>query len=179
MRRVIHKGFFVWNFEKEEKWLCEMAAKGFALVGVGFCRYEFEKCEPNEYDIRLQLLNCRPNHPESQHYISFVEETGAEHIGSFGRWVYFRKRRSDGEFELFSDFQSRIKQLNRIILMIIFLVLANLYIGIYNLLLLFFYNSEANSLGVINLALGLIGSFGIWKLLKKRKKLKKDNQVFE
>jgi len=179
MRKVIHKCFFVWNFDKEEKWLCEMAAKGFVLVRVGFCRYEFEKCDPGEYDVRLQLLNNRPNHPESQHYISFVEETGAEHVGSYCKWVYFRKKTSEGAFELFSDFESRIKQLNRIILMIIFLVAANLYIGMYNLFLLFFYNSELNSFGFVNLALGLIGSFGIWKLLKKRKKLKNDNQIFE
>ncbi len=38
MRKVIHKGFFVWNFDKEERWLNEMAAKGLALISVGFCR---------------------------------------------------------------------------------------------------------------------------------------------
>lgn len=179
MRKVIHKCFFVWNFDKEEKWLCEMSSKGFALVGVGFCRYEFEKCEPGEYDIRLQLLSHRLCHPESQHYLSFVEETGAEHVGSFCSWVYFRKKKSGGVFELFSDFESRIKQLNRIILMIIFLVVANLYIGMYNLLMFFFWHNEVSYIGFINLAIGLIGSVGVWRLIRKRKKLKNDNQIFE
>lgn len=179
MRTVIHKLFFVWDFDKEEKWLCDMAAKGFALVSVGFCRYEFEKCDPGEYGVRLQLLNHRLHHPESQHYLSFLEETGAEHVGSFLSWIYLRKRISEGAFELFSDFESRIKHLNRIILMIISIVAANLYIGIFNILMCFFYHNEVNSLGFINLAIGLIGSVGIWKLLRKRKKLKNDKQIFE
>ena len=34
MRTIIKKFFFVWDFDKEEKWLNEMAAKGLALVGV-------------------------------------------------------------------------------------------------------------------------------------------------
>ncbi len=29
--------FLVWDFDKEEKWLNEMAAKGLALTSVGFC----------------------------------------------------------------------------------------------------------------------------------------------
>ena len=42
MRKTIRKWFWAWDFEKEEKWLNEMAAKGLALVGVGFCKYEFD-----------------------------------------------------------------------------------------------------------------------------------------
>ena len=90
MRTVIRKLFWVWDFEKEEQWLNEMAAKGLALVGVGFCRYEFEDCTPGEYSFRLELLDNRPEHPESRKYISFVEETGAEQVGSYHNWVYFR-----------------------------------------------------------------------------------------
>ena len=45
MRQVIHKWFWAWEFEKEEQWLNEMSAKGLALVGIGYCRYEFEPCD--------------------------------------------------------------------------------------------------------------------------------------
>ena len=34
MRKTIRKWFWTWDFEKEEKWLNEMAAQGLALVGV-------------------------------------------------------------------------------------------------------------------------------------------------
>lgn len=179
MRKVIHKWFWAWSFDKEEKWLCEMAAKGLALVGVGFFRYEFEECIPGEYDVRLQLLEKKPYHPESEKYISFVEETGAEHVGSYMRWVYFRKKKSAGGFELFSDTDSKIKQLSLIISLIGLLSIANLLIGISNISLMIGNSSELNSVGFINLAIGLIGSLGTWKLLRKRKKLKNDKQIFE
>ena len=38
MRKVIKKFFWAWEYEKEEKWLNEMAAKGLALVDYTFCR---------------------------------------------------------------------------------------------------------------------------------------------
>lgn len=82
MRQTIHKLFWVWEFDKEEKWLNEMAAKGLCLISVGFCKYEFEDCEPGEYKVCLQLLDKMLRHPESQKYIEFLETTGAEHIDS-------------------------------------------------------------------------------------------------
>ena len=114
MRQTIHKCFFVWDFDKEEQWLNEMAAKGLALVSVGFCKYEFEDCVPGEYRVCLQLLDKLPRHPEMQKYIEFMEETGAEHVGSFTRWIYFRKKAAEGSFEVFSDNASRVKYLTNI-----------------------------------------------------------------
>ena len=103
MRQVIHKLFLGWNYEKEEAWLNEMSAKGQHLVSVGLCRYEFEEGEPGEYTYRYELLQNPPPHPEGIEYIQFVEDMGAEHIGSMEGWAYFRKKTSEGEFNLFSD----------------------------------------------------------------------------
>jgi hypothetical protein len=126
MRKVIHKIFFIWNFDKEERWLNEMAAKGFALTSVGFCRYEFEDCLPGEYNIRLEMLSKTVSSHESQNYIKFLEETGAEHIGTLFSWVYFRKKAESAPFNLFSDIDSRIRHLNRILFFPGFLGVFNL-----------------------------------------------------
>ncbi len=179
MRSMIHKVFLVWNFDKEEKWLNEMAAKGLCLVSVGFCKYEFEDCEPGEYKVCLQLLENNPNAPESQKYIEFLESTGAEHIGSVMRWVYFRKKTTYGEFELFSDNASRIKYLSTIINFIAVITIANLLIGISNVFLAGIAVSPINYLGVINIALGIWGTTGNIRLLKKRKRMKQESQLFE
>lgn len=179
MRRTIRKLFFVWDFDKEEKWLNEMAAKGLCLVSVGFCKYEFEDCIPGEYRICLQLLDKLPKHPEMQKYIEFMEQTGAEHIGSFTRWVYFRRKASDGDFELFSDNTSRIKYLGSILSFIALIVGLNLYIGLYNLFVVFFLNSPFNYIGLLNLAIGLFGLPGTIKLWKKRSRMKQEAQLFE
>ena len=101
MRTTIHKAIWIWNFDKEEKWLNEMAAKGFCLVSVGLFRYEFEDCEPGEYQICMQMLENHPNHPESRKYMEFLEETNVEHVGSVLRWAYFRKRQSTENLNFF------------------------------------------------------------------------------
>ena len=179
MRKVIHKWFWAWEADKEENWLNEMSAKGLGLVSVGFGRYEFEDCTPGAYQYRLEFLEHFPTHPESVQYIKFIEDTGAEQIGSITRWVYFRKKTTDGPFDLFSDNASRIKHLNRIIALLLTLNCFNLGAGIYNIILAITLNSPANYVGFVNLAVGLLLFIGIFKLWRQRKKLKKEQTIFE
>lgn len=177
MRTVIKKLFWAWDFEKEEKWLGEMAAKGLALVGVGFCRYEFEDCTPGEYSFRIELLDNRPEHPESQKYISFVEETGAEQVGSYLNWVYFRKK---GQFEIFSDYSTKIKHLTKILRLLAVLSVLNLAAFLYNLVVVIFIIGEPVGLmSCINLFLAIFIGIGMNKLRKKREALKNEQRVFE
>ena len=179
MRTTIHKVFWAWNFDKEEKWLNEMAAKGLCLISVGLFRYDFEDCEPGEYQIRMQLLKNLPGNPESRKYIEFLESTNIEHIGSIAPWVYFRKKTADGKFELFSDIESRIKHLTLIINTILFLAVLNLLSGIYNISLAIAFHNTFNYIGLVNIAIAFFIAFGILKLRKKRSTLKKESQLFE
>lgn len=179
MRRTIRKLFFVWDFDKEEQWLNEMAAKGLCLVSVGFCKYEFEDCIPGEYKVCLQLLDKMPKNPESRKYIEFLEGTGAEHVGNFTRWAYFRKKAADGNFELFSDNESRTKYLSSILSFIALIVGLNLYTGLYNLYVVFFLQSPFNYIGLLNLTIALLGIPGTVKLWKKRNRMKQEAQLFE
>ena len=179
MRKIIRKCFLAWQFDKEEKWLNEMAAKGLGLIATGFCRYEFEECIPGEYQYRIELLEKRPSHPESEQYIKFVEDTGAEQIGSYLRWVYFRKKSSGAPFDLFSDNASRIKHLSRIIALLLAVNIFNICAGCYNIFLAIAWNSPANYCGFINLAIGALVFIGIFKLWRKRNNLKKEQKIFE
>lgn len=179
MKRVVHKAFWAWDFDEEEKWLNEMAEKGFALSSAGRFRYEFEESLPGEYNIRLELLEHCPSHIESQDYIRFLEETGVEHVSSVMRWGYFRKKTVDGTFDLYSDNESRIQHLNRILILLATFGTMNLCTGIYNLFLCFALQNLANSFGIINLLLGLMILYGYWKTDRKRRGLKKKNQIFE
>lgn len=179
MRKTIHKLFWVWEFDKEEKWLNEMAAKGLCLVSVGFCKYEFEDCEPGEYKVCLQLLDKMPRNPESQKYIEFIEATGAEHIGNFTRWAYFRKKATEGDFELFSDNDSRLKYLSSVISFVSLITVGNWIAGIYNVFIATTFPSPINYVGILNLLIGLVGTWGIIRLMRKRKKMKQDGQLFE
>lgn len=180
MRKVIHKWFWIWNFDKEEKWLNEMAAKGLALTSVGFCRYEFEDCVSGEYKICLEFLENNFRRVENEKYIEFLEETGAEHVGTFAGWACFRKRTTEDNFRLFSDNTSRIKHLTRIINFIMVLIGVNLYAGFYNLFVMFYWHhSSVNMIGIVNLLLAVFIMIGLIRLLQKRKKLKSEQQIFE
>ncbi len=125
-RMTVRKWFWVWDFEKEERWLNEMAMQGWALVGVGFCTYHFEKTEPGAYTIRLEM------HDQDEGYLAFMRETGAEYLGRVVKWIYFRKRSELGQFDLFSDLDSRINHLKNIRRMVGLVGILNLGIGLMN-----------------------------------------------
>lgn len=169
-----------WSYEREEEWLSEMAKNGKALCNIRFPFYTFEKTKPSEYQVRLTLLDKWPNEPESMQYIRFVEETGAEYIGSVMRWAYFRKKSSEGEFSLLSDYPSKIRQL-RIILIQIGLVLA---LCLYNMFSAFSdYGSGGTALNlgiaVTMLIFSLLLAWGFLKIFRKKIQLEKENELFE
>ena len=180
MRHTIKKWFWAWDFEKEEAWLSECAAKGLALVSVGFCRYDFEECNPGAYQVRLELLDNRPSHPESMQYLRFLEETGAEHVGSYMSWVYLRRPAELGAFDLFSDNASRVRHLGRILALILPLIVMMIGAGIFNVSIGITLDSPVNVVcGCCVSLMALLFGIGAWKIAKKRNALKQDAQIFE
>ena len=166
-RKTIWKWFFVWDFEKEEQWLNEMASQGWALVGVGFCRYEFERCEPDAYIIRMQMDK------NGRDYIQFIKDTGAEYIGRMVNWIYFRKDASLGAFELFSDIDSRIEHLKRIGYTLLMIGIGNLLIGIVNSL------GTNSRFGWINLLCATFLMYGLGRIHGKIEALEKERTLRE
>lgn len=179
MRKVIKKFFWAWDFEKEEKWLNEMAAKGLVLNDYSFCRYSFEECEPGEYTHKIQLLEHRPSHPESEMYICFMEETGAEQVASYLNWVYFRKKTAEGPFELFSDYESRIKHLRLIKNLILPFAWLNLIVGCTNIINMIINAPGLTWVPFINIAFAVIAFIGTHKLKNKIKEMKKEQTIME
>lgn len=179
MRKTIHKWFWAWDFDKEETWLNELAAKGLGLVAVGFCKYTFEDCTPGEYTVRLELLENVPTHIESQQYIKFLEDTGAEYLGAVMRWVYLRKKTAGEPFHLYSDSSSRILHLNRILVLIGVAGGLNLFAGLSSIARYFEAQRSGSLVGVLNLCLGLLIARGFLLVFLKRRSLKKQQQLFE
>jgi len=180
MRKTVHKIFFAWQFEKEEKWLNGMSAMGLHLAGVGFLRYDFEEGTPGEYTLRLQMLEKWPSSVQSVQYIKFVEETGAEHVGTLARWVYFRKKTAEGEaFELFSDIDSRIRHNSGLLLMFSLLglgQLALLALNVANYLESPYYAwYPVAALGFTTLLM----AFAVFRFWLLRRRLKRERSVRE
>lgn len=179
MKTVMHKWFWAWDFDREEAWLNDMASRGYALSSYSFCRYEFENCKPGEYGVRIELLEQPVTSPVSQQYIRFVEETGAEQVASYMRWVYFRKKRVDGPFDLFSDLESRIRHLQRIMRLMVPLLVVNLGCALYNLFLYCQHPNPISLIFVLNLVVSALLVAGMWKLRQKIDRMKQDRQIVE
>ena len=166
-RKIVRKWFWVWDFEKEERWLNEMALSGWVLDKVGYCRYEFIACEPGEYTVRLEM------HEHDEAYLGFMKETGAEYVGRMVSWIYFRKKAEDGSFDIFSDIDSRIKHLNGIGHMLSFVGFANLLMGMANTM-----NPAVNA-GWVNLLAATLLMYALGRIHGKKEALEKDRLLLE
>ena len=165
-RKTIRKWFWVWEFDKEERWLNEMAVGGWVLVDVGFCRYVFEKCEPGEYIVRLQMKD------RDEGYVSFLEETGAEYVGRMLKWIYFRRKAELGEFELFSDTASKLEHLGWIARMLLVIGVANLLIGTVN-------SFNGTPFGAVNLLCGTLLMYALGRIHGKIEALQHNQDLQE
>lgn len=178
MKYVVRKAF--WDYEKEEKYLNSMSARGLALTDYSWCRYVFEDASPGKYIYRLELLENRVNHPESLNYIKFMEENGVEFVSSYMRWVYFRKKASEGPFAIYTDLDSRIRHYARIRSFFMFLFGINLAAGLVNLIIGIIDSSTNlfNAATSIVLA-GFIFIFLVRPLNRKIRKLKNEKNIRE
>ena len=165
-RKTIRKWFWVWEFEKEEDWLNEMAMNGWVLENVGWCTYHFVRCEPGEYSVRLEM------HPYDESYKAFMEETGAEYAGRMMLCVYFRKKTANGPFDLFSDIDSRISHLDKIGKLLAIIGGANLLIGIMN-------TFSPSRLGWINLLVATLLMYALGRIHGKKEALEKERLLHE
>ena len=183
MNHIVHKIYY--NYEREEKWLNEMSSKGMAFTNYSPWKYVFTESQKNEYTYRLELLENVPTHPKSIKYIKFLEETGVECVATYMRWIYLRKKSSDGAFNIYSDIESKIKHYKRInviwnsFMWIEFIIgIMNLVIGIVNLntVIKFKNFSIGNFNIVVSSAPVLLGILFLSLSSKNRQKIKKLQQ---
>ncbi|NLM44438.1 MAG: DUF2812 domain-containing protein [Clostridiales bacterium] len=182
MIKIVWKGFM--DYEKEEKWLNHMAEKGWNFRKYSFLRYTFEKGTPGEYIYRMELLGKSPDNEESKAYVDFMKETSVEVVDTYQRWIYFRKNKSEGTFDLYTDYDSRIKFYKRLITFIGPLILVNLFAAIYNLYLGLFIGHEQGFYGnayvsIISWAVTIVLIKMAVSYMTKIRKMEKERQLYE
>ncbi len=166
-RITVHKWYWVWDFEKEERWLNEMAMQGWTLASVGWCTYTFEKTEPDAYIIRLEMHGAADTS-----YVSFMEETGAEYIGRVMRWIYFRRKSGLGPFDIFSDIDSKVGHLRNIAGLLLLLGIMNLMIGILN-------SFNTPQFSWMNVLVGSLLMYGLGRIHGKKEYLENERKLVE
>lgn len=101
------------RFDKEEKWLEEMAARGWLLCGK-FLTYSFQRCTPDNCTIRVDYREFK-NAGEFANYRAFFEDSGWKHIAGskYSGTQYFLKLRDSSTEDIFSDGRSRAGRYRR------------------------------------------------------------------
>ncbi len=157
-----------------------MSVKGYALIDYTWCRYVFEECEPRTYIYRLEMLNSFPGSTHSKDYIKFLEETGIEHVASYMKWIFLRKKTELGSFNLFTDIDSKIKHHIRVSTFLFPLSALNFGIGFINLFNSHsFKNPLLSGMSILNLVLGGIIAYHALRHFKKVIKLRQDKSIYE
>ena len=132
---------FLSPIEGQEKWLNERAKEGLKLSKVRRCIYEFEKCEPNQYQYAVEYIGNKSD-IERNAYESFLDELGIRYyekplnLGQFsagkfqyrpyanpgGKWATSRgminreililEKENDGKpFDIYSNVKDKITAL--------------------------------------------------------------------
>ena len=102
-----------WDTEKETEWLNQMAKEGWNITGFTLGFYTFKKCEPGEY--QYQIDTSDKLFKVSDKYKEFMESIGVEIVCCWGPWVVLRRKTSEGEFQLYSDDESKLEHLKKIL----------------------------------------------------------------
>ena len=100
--KQLFKWFWLWEYDKKEQWLNQMANEGWLLEKAGWFVYQFVPCRPGKYSMRVELR------PFNEEYISSIANSGGAYIGKCGRWLYFYRDRSHGYFNQSSDVKYRL-----------------------------------------------------------------------
>ena len=114
--------------------------------------------------------------------MEFMEETGAEHVGTMKRWVYFRRPASDAPFEIWSDLDNKIKHMESIYRLSGILAGVCVTAGVANLSIgLSADKFSSYNLGVAIpcLIFGLFIAFGTGRMTKPLKRLKAERKLSE
>jgi hypothetical protein len=110
------KFFLLPDYEKEEKYLTDMHRNGWRLKKISLYTYTFEKCECENVVYKLDFAG--EDNKDMQAYISMFAEYGWEYLQDVNGYSYFRKNAdgiSDEDTEIFSDSESRLEMIKKII----------------------------------------------------------------
>lgn len=72
---IKRRRFYGGLLSAQEKWLNKMAAKGLRLVRAEKLLYEFDECEPGQYEYRLEFIGSK-SRANAEDYRGFLEDMG-------------------------------------------------------------------------------------------------------
>lgn len=119
-RKVSHKVYAAWEYEKEEKELNKMSKEGWQLEKGGCFHSVYRRNEAERY---IYQIDYKPDLEDKERYKEIFAETGWEYINStYNGWHFFKKAYVEGmnidEEKIYSDKESLYEMQNRYVRMI-------------------------------------------------------------
>lgn len=133
-RRVSHKIYEAWEYEREIEDLNRASQEGWQLEKGGCFYSVFRKDEQARY---LYQIDYTPRIKDKERYLEMFREQGWEYINStFNGWNYFKKPYSEDlpedEKVIYTDKQSLYEMQNRYVVMLrIFVIFACIMVAFY------------------------------------------------
>ncbi|WP_400163524.1 DUF2812 domain-containing protein [Brevibacillus sp. TJ4] len=106
---------FFTDFEKEEKWLNDMARKGYRFQRKTMLGYVFEAAEPEDATIKIDYRTFKKQE-DFEDYRALFEDSGWEHLSGTksSGYQYFKKMNDQGSDDIFSDVDSKAGRYKRL-----------------------------------------------------------------
>lgn len=168
--KKVKRIYFIWDFEKEIDWLNEMSMKGWILEKVGFVTYFFKKGNFDEYSINLEVKNSDPD------YLELMKELNIEYIGSISNKSYYRRKKLYGNFDLYSDLDSKIFQLEKVEKLLLILAIANLTSALANIII---NRNISTFVGIFNILVFALLIYALGRINSKKDNLKTQRNFHE
>lgn len=168
------------DYEREEKWVNEMAAQGWHLEKSILGRFTFVKGEPGAFIYRNELVNLATE--EKKDYFEFLEDSGIMIIHEFAGWVYMKKPAADGPFELYTDSKSKISYYKRLFNIFLILFIINVWAGYWNISAFWDRTEEAfisPYFGFLNILGALLMAYPLVIIFKRKNAIEREQQFFE
>ncbi|MGE7090370.1 DUF2812 domain-containing protein [Lysinibacillus sp. NPDC048646] len=176
----MHKYRWVVNPYDIEKWINEMAMQGWHLQKFTWTRFTFERGEPGSYIYRHDEKD-RFATPYEDDYLELLQASGIELVDRSGNIVFFRKSASEGPFELYTDKKTKISNLSKKVTLLLSLLLLNFVFGITGLSRDFSGLATewfGLAINIGNVLVVLLLTIPLFRLVRLRKQLKKDLDVY-
>ncbi|WP_461207531.1 DUF2812 domain-containing protein [Clostridium sp. DL1XJH146] len=171
--KKIFKVIFVWQDDKEEEWLNEMARKGWLLEKYTFCVYTFYKSEPKEYIYKLDYKRIK--YPKDDEYLKLFRDSGWEYVDNYMNWHYFRSEKGKSLLpDIYSDYNSKIEKYKRVLGLLLPITFFNIF-NLFNMTLnesVYELKTRCGIIGLVSLVV-LLMIYGDIKVFLKIWKLKK------
>ena len=111
--RTVWRFYTIADYDREERWLNDMAAAGWNFVRTNGVRFVFRKGTPGEFRYKIDLAERTADDRVQEEYYNFLTDCGLRIVCDFKEFIYLQKPTAEGPFDAADDTYARLRVLNK------------------------------------------------------------------